>query len=102
MRQYVITIPSPAAAISLLPAGIKDIQIAGITLQPRAANGNQMFIGDASVSGTNYAFALAAGAGGVAPAPIVIQPGDIGLMQLSQLFVFGTAGQILHVGVFLR
>jgi hypothetical protein len=98
MLQYVITIPNPAAAISLLPAGVKDIAIQGLILQPDDGATNPMFIGDESVNGTTlYMFRLNAPAGGVPPVPLIIPLPGFSLGLLGQLYVIGTAGEILRV-----
>lgn len=97
----IVTIPNPAAAISLLPEGAKDIQIRGLILQPRGTNTNPIYIGSAAVSATVYMFRLNAPAGGVPPAPFILESSE-GLGNLGQLYAFGTAGEILHVAVILR
>jgi len=98
MVQISITIPSPAAAISLLPANMKDFQIAGFILQPDDGATNPMFVGDAAVAAVGpYMFRLNAPAGGVPPAPVVYaHGGGTGICQASQLYVIGTAGEILR------
>lgn len=98
MFQAVITIPNPAVAISLLPAGAKDVAIQGLILQPRGTNNAKLFIGGAAVSTSAYMFAINPGDGSdnpPAPTPILMPTVSLGL--LSQLYVIGTAGEILHV-----
>lgn len=96
MYPIVITIPNPAAAIALLPAGARDFQIAGFLLQPDDGASGPMFIGGADVAVTTpYWFRIAAPAGGVPPVPLILtHPTGIG--QASQLYVIGTAGDILR------
>lgn len=98
MIQITITIPSPAVATPLLPTGMKDFQIAGFILQPDDGASNPLFIGDAGVAVTSpYMFRLNAPAGGVPPAPTIYAAGGgTGICQASQLYVIGTAGEILR------
>jgi hypothetical protein len=98
-----ITIGSPAAAIALLPAGMKDVQIQGLIIQPDDGATNPFFIGGSDVAVTTpYWFRINAPAGGVPPVPFVLEFPQTGLGQLSQLYVIGTAGEILRVTVIPR
>lgn len=98
MQQIKITIPNPAAAISLLAAGQKDFAIQGLILQPDDGASNPMFIGNANVAVTDpYMVRLNAPAGGVPPVPVqIMMGGGTSLCLLSQIYVIGTAGEILR------
>lgn len=103
MLQYIITIPSPAAAMPLLPAGAKDCAIQGLILQPEGTNNALMYIGGELVTSTLYMFALLPGdASNNPPRPEIILAPQTSLGQLSELYVTGTAGEILHVTVIPR
>jgi len=103
MQYYVVTIPTPAAAIALLPAiGAEDQAISALILQPRGANAAKIYIGGPTVSATDYALAVNPGSGGNPPAPIILSSPHSSLGMLSSVYAFGTAGEILHVTVVPR
>ena len=99
MLPFTITIPNPAAAISLLPsAGAYDVPLAGIIFQPDDGASGPFFVGGPDVNGTTlYWFRINAPAGGVPPAALPIGPFMGVISRLSQLYVIGTAGDILRV-----
>ncbi len=103
MLPAIITIPNPAAAISLLPAGQKDVQVQGLIIQPDDGATNPFFVGDENVdASTTYWWRVNAPAGGVPPVPFTILLANVGFCQLSQLHAIGTAGEILRVTVIPR
>jgi len=103
MLPAIITIPNPAAAISLLPAGQKDVQVQGLIFQPDDGATNPIFIGGPDVNtSTTYWFRINAPAGGVPPVPFTILLANVGFANLSQLYAIGTAGEILRVTVIPR
>lgn len=98
MLQFAITIPAGPTAISLLPAGAKDVALQGLILQPDDGATGPLFIGDASVNGTTqYMFRLNAPTGGAPPVPLVVPLPGFSIGMLSNLYVIGTAGDILRV-----
>ena len=93
LRNFTVTIPTPAAAINLgaelgLDTGKDDI--AYIFLSFELSSGTKVFIGDAAdVSSTNYA--------GSCTTSKVYEPHG-GAMRLGDLWAIGTAGDVLQIG----
>lgn len=68
-----------------------------VSFQPGAANANPIFMGGSSVSSTTYGVRLPSADGGVPPAPYIIGEFNDGSIALSDFYVFGTAGEKLHI-----
>jgi hypothetical protein len=86
-----ISIDAPAG-------GMHDIAGVWISLQPGAANSNPIYVGDSTVSATDYGVQLRAPAQGLPPDPFVIAPGGpAGLLRPSNCYVLGTAEEVLHI-----
>jgi len=98
MQQFTVTIPNPAAAISLLPEDAKDIAVEALILQPRGSNAAKSYIGIGTASATAHFAALNPGSGGNPPAAIWVPAKGM----LGQYFAFGAANEIIHVGVVPR
>lgn len=76
----------------------EDLGLAQLFLQADGANANPIFIGDDStVSTTVYGMRLEKGAAGVPPVPLTIGPFDGSGVKVSNLWVFGTAGEKLRI-----
>ena len=99
-KQYVLDLDGTAQRLSTA-LGLTDPSpsLRHISLQPGAAGGNPIYLGDADVSATDYAVRLAAPAGAVPPAPYIIEGYDSGPFRLSDFYVIGTEQEILHIGV---
>jgi hypothetical protein len=104
---YVLTIPAGGVAqlSSVFPAvtgglkeGAHDWAIQSLTLQPDGGNSNPMYFGAGSgVSASAYAFRLEKATSTIPPAPFVWELS--GSLKLSDLWVFGTAGEKLTIGM---
>ena len=86
-------LPDPA------PGGKSDIPARMISFQPDGGNKAAIYVGDANVSASFYAFRLEPGTADVPPPPEKLGNFDAGPIKLSDYYVLGRAGDDLHVGV---
>lgn len=71
-----------------------------LILQADGANGNAIYVGFSNaVSSTLHAFSIPAGVGGVPATPIILSALQLPELLLSHLWVKGTDGQKLHIGL---
>lgn len=116
-RHYVLTLNGAAQQLSsVLPAADANPATPGvpasgtdrasrlydsfhwISLQADGANGAAMFFGgDNGVTSSLWGFSLPAGAGGVPGPPFILGPMLVGKLKLENLWVIGTAAQVLHI-----
>lgn len=76
-----------------------DIPCGVITIQPRPANTQVIYIGGSDVSSTVYAFRLEVPAAGpIPPAPFVFE-GIEGRLRLGEIYALGTTGDYLQIGI---
>jgi hypothetical protein len=88
---------SPGSAKQV--GGADDAGFRHLFLQPDGGNGNPIYLGgDATVSATNHAFRMEKGNAGVPPGPTQVGPFDASGLKASDVWIFGTAGDKLHVG----
>ncbi len=80
-------------------SGRDDVPLRTISLQPRGANANPIYVGATAVtSATDFGVRLEPGATGVPPAPFILGEHDVGgPLRLSHFYVIGTATQHLHI-----
>jgi hypothetical protein len=103
IQHHVLTLSGAAERLSDLLAdpavgGRDDVPLRTISLQPRGANANPIYVGATSVvSATDYGVRLEPGATGVPPAPWILGEHEVGPLRLSNFYVIGTAAQHLHI-----
>jgi hypothetical protein len=101
-RQTVITLGASATRL-VLPtsaANVNRTTIRSFTLTAGPANGDPVFLGDVNVSATLWAHRIPAPAGGIPEAPYVPPCPPDGSTILEDHYLFGTAGEKVHVGVY--
>jgi hypothetical protein len=96
MHHYTVTLTaaaqSVAAALGL--TATTDRPFRSLTFQPGKANTNDAFIGGAGVTVANYGLRL--DPADTAPA-LVLGGYDSGGLKLSNVYLIGTAGEIVHI-----
>ena len=103
IQHHVLTLSGVAERLSDLLAdpavgGRDDLPLRTISLQPRGANANPIYVGATNVvSATDYGVRLEPGATGVPPAPFILGEHEAGPLRLSNFYVIGTATQHLHI-----
>ena len=104
IQHHVLTLSGAAERLSDVltdpsVSGRDDVPLRTISLQPRGANANPIYVGATSVvSATDYGIRLEPGATGVPPAPFILGEHDVGgPLKLSNFYVIGTAAQHLHI-----
>lgn len=102
IRHYTLTLNGSAQRLSsvlpdALADGRHDRPVRTISLQPHGGNGNEVYVGAAAVSSSNFGVRLEAGATGVPPAPFVLGEYAPGWCKLSDFYVIGTDTQKLQL-----
>jgi len=101
-NHYVLTLTGVAQRLSSVLANTtignpEDSPVYSLSIQPGAANANAAYVGDADVSAVSYAVRLEPAVAGTPPAPFMIE--SRGGVKPSDLWVIGTADEILHIGI---
>lgn len=78
--------------------GADDFPAQVLTLQPDGGNTHVVYYGGAGVTTADYAFRQEAPTATIPPAPIIISLAD-GRLKPSQMYVIGTAGEKVHIGI---
>lgn len=99
MKDYTLTLNGSIQRLSTALADQNlDIPFESLHLQPDGANANPIYVGSStSITASSYGVRLPAASGGVPPAPYIFEHPGEGRLRLSQLFVFGTNAEKLHI-----
>lgn len=100
-RPFNITMTGSAQRLSTLMSLTSelDVPIRALVMQPAGANAGVIYVGDASVSSTDYAFRLEAATAGIPPAPFILGETPNGTFRLSEIYIVGSNNEVLHVGI---
>jgi hypothetical protein len=86
-----------AAVLGIVAGSVQD-RVRSIQLQPAGGNAAAMYVGMRStITSSDHAFSLPAGAAGVPPAPYISPPSPSGALLLSEWYVLGTNAQKVYV-----
>ena len=99
-RQYNLTLDGTAQSLAdaIVPAPLTvEENLRDIILQPDDGASNPFFFGDENVTLAVYAFRLEGGA--TPPLPFSVGHFSTGPLKLGDLWVIGTADEILNIGV---
>jgi hypothetical protein len=105
VRHFVLTLTGTGNVLrlsSVLPAGIEDLPIRVIQLQPGGSNANPVYVGGYEIGAlttSKNGFRLESAAARVPPAPYVIGEFSNAPMKLSDFAVIGTNTEKLFITV---
>lgn len=104
LKGYVLTLSGASQALIAVFSNVnqEDVPCRTILLQPRGTNGSPIYIGAANqvpISATSHIFRLEPGTAGVPQPPFLLGEHERGPLRLSDFFVFGAAGEFLHIGL---
>lgn len=103
-RHYTLVLDGTAQRLSSVLGGTGDARqdkhflLMSVSLQPDAGNANPVFVGGGGVTAADHAVRLEVPDGGVPPAPYLFEFSRPAL-HLSDLWVIGTAGETLRIGI---
>jgi len=99
LQHYTLTLSGAAQALSTVTGLGTNQSIRTLILQPDTANTHVCYVGGAAVSSAAHAFRMEAPTATIPPAPFVLDGYDIGLLRPSEIFIIGTAAEIVHIGI---
>lgn len=102
-KHYELTLTGAAQRLSSVLANVAvggpdDKPLAFVTLQLAADASGACFVGDVDVSATSWGQRIPVPVSSIPAPPLYLEAGYGAAIKLSDVYVFGTANDVLHIG----